>query len=76
MMPDGNYRWKNRANREWRLISNGKACNQQEVGQVLQVGTECPYYNWPSKNFYTSAQWNQTGIYGPSNMFYHYQGGL
>ena len=76
MMPDGNYRWKNRANVEWKLISNGEACNQQEVGQVLQVGTECPYYNWPSKNFYTSAQWNQTGIYGPFNEFYHYQGGL
>ena len=76
MMPDGNYRWKNRANVEWTLISNGEACNQQEGGQVLQVGTDCPYYNLPSKNFYTSAQWNQTGIYGPFNMFYQYQGGL
>ena len=76
MMPDGNYRWKNRANVEWKLISTGEACNQQGVGQVLQVGTECPYYNWPSENFYTSAQWNQTGIYGPYNEFYHYQGGL
>ena len=76
MMPDGNCRWKNRANVEWTLISNGEACNQQELGQVLQVGIDCPYYNWPSKNFYTSAQWNQTGIYGPFNEFYYYQGGL
>ena len=76
MMPDGNCRWKNRDNKEWKLISNGEACNQQEEVQVLQVGTECPYYNYPSKNFYTSAQSNQTGIYGPFNEFYYYQGGL
>ena len=61
---------------EWRLILNGEACNKNGVGQVFQVGTECPYYNWPSKNFYTSAQSNQTGIYGPYDEFYYYQGGL
>jgi len=43
---------------------------------VLQVGKECEYYDWPSKNFYTTAQWNQTGIYGPYNEFYYYIGVL
>ena len=74
-MPDGNYRWKNRANVEWKLISNSEACNAHGVGNVLQVGTECTYYYTPEAN-YTTAQWNQTGIYGPYNEFYYYIGGL
>ena len=74
-MPDGNYRWKNRANVEWKLISNGEACNEHGVRNVLQVGTECPYYYTPAAN-YTTTKWNQTGIYGPYNEFYYYIGGL
>ena len=69
-MANGNYRWKNKANKQWTLIPNNEKCNE------LQVGTDCPYYNWPTKNFYTKAQFNQNGIYGPYDKFYSYEGTL
>jgi hypothetical protein len=33
---------------------------------ILRVGTDCPYY---SKG-YTTASYNEMGIYGPGNEFY------
>ena len=69
-MANGNYRWKNRANREWTLIPNNEKCNE------LQVGTDCPYYNWPTMNFYTKARFNQSGIYAAWDEFYTYEGNL
>ena len=65
-MFNGNYKWKNKAGIEWKLISNGQECN------VLQVGTECPYY----VNGYTVTRFNEKGIYGPSDEFFEYQGML
>ena len=63
--PNGNYKWKNRANVEWDLIPIA------DVDNMLRVGKECPYY----KNGYTSAVFNETGIFGPWKEFYAYQKG-
>ena len=69
-MANGNYRWKNKANVEWGLIPNSGTCNE------VLVGTDCPYYNWPTKNFYTTARFNQNGIYGAWDEFYSFEGTL
>ena len=66
-MDSGNYKWKNKANVEWELIPINGKCNE------VQVGTECPYYNSPTKNFYTVAKFNEDGIFGPYGEFYSYE---
>ena len=63
-MSDGKYKWKNSANVEWYLIPVASEDN------LLEVGKECPYY----KDGYTSAYFNENGIYGPFDDFYVYQG--
>ena len=63
-MSDGKYKWKNSANVEWYLIPVASEDN------LLEVGKECPYY----KDGYTSANYDENGIYGPFDDFYVYQG--
>ena len=61
---EDNYQWKNGSFEKWNL--------SPIVGErnALRVGTECPYY----EDGYYAANFNEAGIYGPSNEFYAYQG--
>ena len=63
-MSNGNYKWKNRANKQWTLIPNQQECN------VVDLDTKNPYYS----SGYTSTSFTETGIYGPSNELYEYLG--
>ena len=66
---NGNFQWKNKANVTWDLIPNDRECS------VLEVGKNCPYNSDKyGVNRYTSARFNQSGIYGPFQEFYDYQG--
>jgi hypothetical protein len=60
----GKLQWKNKAGVKWTLTA------QSGNGNVLEVGTDCPYY----KNGYTLTTFNSTGIVGPGNEFYTYSG--
>ena len=63
---EDSYQWKNGSCEKWSLTP--------VVGErnVLKVGKECPHSN----SGYSFAQFNEAGIYGPSNEFYAYQGAL
>ena len=42
----------------------------------LEVGKDCPYYDWPSAGYYRSAMYNENGIFGPGGEFYTFIGKL
>lgn len=53
------YTWKNRAGKSWTLSSSS-------TFNKLEVHADCPYY----ASGYTTAEYNQMGIYGYGNEFY------
>ena len=63
---EDSYQWSNASHEKWSLTP--------VVGErnALRVGKECPYLN----SGHMFAQFNEAGIYGPSNEFYAYQGTL
>ena len=61
---DGSYKWKNNADVTWTLFPIPGKSN------LLTVEDDCPSY----KNGYTTATFNETGIFGPFDEFYTYQG--
>jgi len=65
---DGDYTWENRAGKVWTLYSSEDVC------APLDVGEDCPYYDWPKPEYYRSASYNKAGIYGPGSGFYTFVG--
>ena len=65
---DGDYTWENKAGRTWTLHSSEDICGP------LDVGEDCPYYDWPKPAYYRSASYNKAGIYGPGSGFYTFVG--
>ena len=64
MISEGKYEWKNKAGVKWSLTTKGiDSCD-------IEIGEDCPYYD----DDYTSASFNSSGIFGPHNEFYVYQG--
>ena len=61
---EGNYEWKNNDDVKWSLA------HRIGEGNLVQVGQDCPYF----EDGYTTAKFNETGILGPMNEFYTYQG--
>ena len=63
-MSNGNYQWKNRAGKQWKLIPRDQDCN------LIDVNPAAPYYS----DGYTSYSFNENGIYGPHGTFYEFKG--
>ena len=61
---EGHYEWKNNDAVKWSLT------HRMGEGNLVQVGQDCPYF----EDGYTTAKFNKTGILGPMNEFYTYQG--
>ena len=65
----GNYKWSNDAGKVWTLYPTADSAING-----LEVGKDCPYYDWPSAGYYRSAMYNCTGIFGPGEEFYTFIG--
>ena len=65
----GTYKWMNAAGNVWTLYPTS---NCAVMG--LEVGKDCPYYDFPSAGYYRSAMYNENGIFGPVGEFYTFIG--
>ena len=65
----GNYKWMNAAGQVWTLYPTSDCAVKR-----LEVGKDCPYYDWPSAGYYRSAIYNENGAFGPGEEFYTFIG--
>ena len=71
-MRNGTYKMENRA---------GVSCNlypHADVCEPLDVRKDCKYFDWPKPAYWRSAEYNESGMFGPgtpnSRKFYSYIG--